>query len=209
MNTSEINNIILIFERNYKNLKIDLFKNQQKKNNFLNFGYICPGALKTVKYLSKNIKNENIKTLYNKIRRLTDALFFLELIVLYKKYINKDILVSMNKIIGNKYCKIAATITCHITKYFERLPKYLSQNLPDNFYHLRHKTLICSNDNNMVKDRINMLKKIYEGYSNTNNQNLNICNGERDGVSGCRDCCKKYFSYGQGYTTCVNNCMNY
>ena len=206
MNPSEINNIISIFESNYKNIKLSLFKDQQNKKDFLKFGYICPGASKTVKYLNKfKSKSDNIKTLYHKIRRLTDALFFVELIVLYNKYLNNKIFQEMKKIIGNNYCKIAESITCYITKYFERLPKYIFKNLPDNFYHLRHKTLICSNDKKMVEDRIKMLKKVYEGFSN---ENLNICNGQRDGISGCRDCCRNHFSTQQNYNMCVNNCMN-
>lgn len=32
------------------------------------------------------------------------------------------------------------------------------------------------------------------------------CLGKRDGVSGCRNCCKKYRN---NYNNCVNNCMNY
>ena len=39
------------------------------------------------------------------------------------------------------------------------------------------------------------------------NENFIVeCLGKRDGVSGCRDCCKKYRN---NYNNCVNNCMNY
>ena len=31
------------------------------------------------------------------------------------------------------------------------------------------------------------------------------CLGKRDGVSGCRDCCKKQKN---NYSNCVSNCMN-
>ena len=31
------------------------------------------------------------------------------------------------------------------------------------------------------------------------------CLGKRDGVSGCRDCCKKHKN---NYNKCVSNCMN-
>ena len=113
----------------------------------------------------------------------------------------------MNLLINNKSCLIAKIMTEHLSKYFSRLPKKISKNIPDNFYHLRHKTLICSNDKKLVEERINMLRRIYEGYQN--NKDLTICNGRRDGVSGCRDCCRENFGSGQDYNTCVNNCMGY
>ena len=59
----------------------------------------------------------------------------------------------------------------------------------------------------MVEERIKMLRKIYEGYQNS--KDLAICNGRRDGVSGCRDCCRENFGNGQDYNICVNNCMRY
>ena len=37
-------------------------------------------------------------------------------------------------------------------------------------------------------------------------QNIEICEGKRDGVSGCRDCCSTF--KGDNYWNCVNNCMN-
>ena len=206
MDTAELNNTIIFFEKNYKNLKpVSLLKDFKKnQNSLLNFGYICPGASKTINYLSKNAEKSNeIKILYDKIRRLTDALFFIELIYLYTKYLNENLVKLIKNKILNRHCEIATLITSHITKYFERLPKNIFNNIPDNFYHMRHKTLICSNDKNMVKDRINMLKKIY------NNKDLTICNGKRDGVSGCRDCCKKHFNDKEDYNKCVNNCMDY
>ena len=39
-----------------------------------------------------------------------------------------------------------------------------------------------------------------------NFKNIDICEGKRDGVSGCRDCCSIF--QGNDYLNCVNNCMN-
>ena len=86
----------------------------------------------------------------------------------------------------------------------KRLPKKIFKKIPDNFYHLRHKVLICSDDEKLVIERINLLKKIHKGHND-----LNICNGRRDGVSGCRDCCDKHFEKMSDYNICVKNCMNY
>lgn len=212
MKTSEINFLIFEFEKNYKMIDNSILQqklfNKKQKKGILNFGYICPGAVKTLNYIKKNISNiEHQRTLFQKIKRLTDALFFLELIILYKKYLNNKLVRDMNLLINNNSCLIAKIMTGHLTKYFSRLPKKISKNIPDNFYHLRHKTLICSNDEKMVEERIKMLRKIYEGYQNS--KDLAICNGRRDGVSGCRDCCRENFGSGQDYNTCVNNCMRY
>ena len=38
--------------------------------------------------------------------------------------------------------------------------------------------------------------------------NLAICVGKRDGVSGCRTCCSNHFSNSRDYASCVNICMN-
>lgn len=35
---------------------------------------------------------------------------------------------------------------------------------------------------------------------------ISSCLGARDGVSGCRDCCRKF---GNLYTKCVYKCMNF
>ena len=76
MNTTELNNTIIFFENNYKNVVLNLFQKEQRKQNILKFGYICPGATKTLEYLNNFIDNKDIKLLYNKIRRLTDALLY-------------------------------------------------------------------------------------------------------------------------------------
>lgn len=199
--------LLNLFESNYSNLKVkNLFEKQQKKNNILKYGFICPGATKTLKFIKKNIKSESTQKIYEKIKRFTDGLFFIELIVLYSKYIDKKFVKEMNELMNNKSCIIAKSFTKIISEQFEKLPKYISQNLPDNFYHLRHKTLICSNDKKMVEERIKMLKKIYEKYTNISK---NVCDGKRDGVSGCRDCCKENFGYGIDYQSCVDSCMKF
>lgn len=199
--------LLNLFEPRYKELKVkELFEKEQKKNNILKFGYICPGATKTLKFIKKNIKSDSTQKIFEKIKRFTDGLFFVELIALYSKYIDKKFVKEMNDLMSNKSCVIAKAFTKVISEQFEKLPKYISQNLPDNFYHLRHKTLVCSNDKKMVEDRIKMLKKIYEKFTNLSK---NICDGKRDGVSGCRDCCKKYFSSREDYLDCVDKCMKY
>mgnify|MGYP001448030996 CR=1 FL=1 len=45
------------------------------------------------------------------------------------------------------------------------------------------------------------IKGIYEGFESSQ------CLGKRDGVSGCRDCCRN--KYPENYENCVNLCMNY
>lgn len=193
--------LINILEENYDSLKLkNLFEKESNKKGLLKFGYVCPGAIKTVQYIKSNVKSERSNNIYKKIIRYTDALFFIELIELYTKYIDRKLVNKINEIIDGKSCLIAKVITKIITKQFSLLPKKIAQNLPDNFYQMRHQTLICSQDKQLVKNRINFLKKLYKG--------VNICDGKRDGVSGCRDCCGYHFdSFGE-YQTCVDSCMN-
>ena len=40
------------------------------------------------------------------------------------------------------------------------------------------------------------------------NKNYSICKDKKDGVSGCRDCCKRYFINYEEYKSCVSICMN-
>ena len=201
--------ILNIFESYYKNLKVkNLFVIQQNKKSLLRYGFICPGALKTIEFLNKNKQKFN-NDIYEKIRSFTDGLFFLELIVLYSKYINKDLVDIIKGIIGDKHCVIAKAFVKIISEEFTKLPKSIFQSLPDDFYHLRHKTLICSNDEKMVEERIKMLNKFYkEKYTNLT-KNINICDGKRDGVSGCRDCCRKHFGNTSKYNKCVDSCMTW
>ena len=59
------------------------------------------------------------------------------------------------------YCKYSEIITEEISELFGKLSSKIRRDLPDNFYHIRHNTLICSNDKDIAKKRINVLKKIY------------------------------------------------
>lgn len=44
-------------------------------------------------------------------------------------------------------------------------------------------------------------------YSYFTLKNKNYCIGKRDGVSGCRDCCKNIEV--NKYSNCVNTCMSF
>lgn len=46
----------------------------------------------------------------------------------------------------------------------------------------------------------NNIKKIKIKYDN--------CKDKKDGISGCRDCCKKYFIKYNEYKECVKVCMD-
>jgi hypothetical protein len=60
----------------YKSINlINLFKKYPKKVNGLNFGYICPGAMKTIEFLNKKSNKFDKKILKN-IALLTDFHFF-------------------------------------------------------------------------------------------------------------------------------------
>ncbi len=206
---TKINYMIDVLKEKYIYLNLKkVFLKQQNTNSILKFGYICPGASKTVKFIKKNIKNKDHERIFNKIIKYTDALFFIEIIAIYRKFVDKEVLSYVDNFTNSKYCTIAKIITKLISIQFQKLPKYISHNLPDDFYHLRHKTLICSNDKKMVNERIKMLRKFYENYTNTK-KSVDICNGKRDGVSGCRDCCRKEFGNSSNYFICVQNCMNY
>ena len=194
----------------YKVIKLkNLFKKYPKKVQGLTFGYICPGAMKTIEYLNNNSKNID-KQLLKEITLLTDFQFFIEIFVIYKEYLDEQIYSYIRKIIKNNGCKISKTITNEITKLFGKLPKTIKNKLPDDFYHIRHNTLICSRNKELANERIELLKSIYgsiEGFNNKN-ENYSLCLGKRDGVSGCRDCCNSYFSEGN-YRNCVNSCMDF
>ena len=206
----KLNYLINIFEDKYQDLKVkNLFENVQKKKDLLRFGFICPGASKNTKFISDNIKTDNHRRIFNKIIKYTDALFFIEIIALYTDYVDIEIVDYIKNFTNGKYCLIAKALTKLISKQFEKLPKYISQNLPDDFYHLRHKTLICSNDKKLVKERIKMLQKIYKKYKSIEKFSHNVCDGKRDGVAGCRTCCREKFGSGKDYQLCVSSCMNY
>ena len=168
----------------------------------LKFGYICPGAINTIQYLYKNSKTIQTKKIVSQLLKLTDALFFVEIIVIYKNYISINLFKKAKSIIGD-HCELSNQITKRISNLFAKLPKYLKKNLPDDFYHIRHDTLICSNNKKLATKRINMLKSFYKKETFTSHQCLN----KRDGVSGCRDCCSK--KYSNNYNSCVDSCMKY
>jgi hypothetical protein len=182
----------------YPELKLgNLFKQTPDNMEGLEFGYICPGAIKTISYLNKqDISNE----LREKIKSLTDFLFFLEIYAIYSKYLDSNIYEKIDDILKNRSCKISNLITEEITNLFSKLPKKIRTNLPDDFYHIRHDTLICSNNELLVDKRIKLLKSIYENFDS------HKCLGKRDGVSGCRDCCSD--EYPENYRNCVDLCMN-
>ena len=183
----------------YKEVSLNnLFKKYPKNNSGLKFGFICPGAIKTILFLKNN---KPPSKLFNQIKILTDFQFFVEIYAIYREYLDKNVYLKMKQIIGNKSCKISNLITQEITSLFSKLPNNLKKNLPDDFYHIRHDTLICSKDKKLVKKRIQLLKGIYEGFDSSQ------CLGKRDGVSGCRDCCRN--KYPENYENCVNLCMNY
>ena len=72
--------LIRIFEEDYDNLKLkNLFEKEINKKGILKFGYVCPGAIKTVQFIKSNVKSQKSKNIYQKIVRYTDALFLIKL----------------------------------------------------------------------------------------------------------------------------------
>ena len=194
----DILELMNLSESLYKDVQLEkLFKKIPNDNSGLKFGYICPGAIKTINYLKKQNISKEIK---DKIISLTDFLFFIEIYAIYSEYLNENTLKQMKRVIGNNSCNISNLITKEITKLFGELPKNIRINLPDDFYHIRHDTLICSNSKLMVEKRIQLLKSIYENFDS------HKCIGKRDGVSGCRDCCSQ--KYPDNYRNCVDLCMS-
>ena len=181
----------------YSQVKLKNFLKNTKKDKYLRFGFICPGAVGTIKYLSsKKSVNPEILT---KIKKLTDFQFFVEIYQIYKEFLDPIVYNKMKKILGRKSCAISSVITDEITNLFSQLNKNIQKNIPDNFYHIRHNTLICSKDKDLVKKRIEILRNM-EGFTSG-------CLGRRDGVSGCRTCCSN--NYPDNYNLCVTNCMKY
>ena len=192
------------FRKYYKLIKLnDFFLNNKNitKKEGLHFGFICPGAVSTVKYLNEN-ENEKNKNIISKIKLLTDFQFFIEIIVLYNKYLDKKIYNKLNNKLGGNHCELSKKITQNITTLFNSLEKHIRDNIPDNFYHVRHNTLICSNDANLAEQRIKLIKNIYSKEQ----FNINQCINKKDGISGCRDCCRSCCK--NNYQKCVNLCMN-
>ena len=187
----------------------NIFKKYPKKVQGLTFGYICPGAMKTVEYLNKTLRGMSegtiktrVKKITNEIKLLTDLQFFVEIYVIYRKFIYNDLAKKMGELIGAKGCQISELITDRITVLFGQLPVKIKSKLPDDFYHIRHNTLICSKNKKLAEKRIELLKSLYSAQENF----ANICDGKRDGVSGCRDCCR---SFNNMYSKCVSRCMRF
>ena len=207
-NNNEINEFYTQLKPYYNKISVEVFNNLPKEVNGLQFGYICPGAVKTIEYLNEFAKTNRDIEAKREIIRLTDLQFFIEIIVVYTDYITtKDSLNKVRQILKNQSCNISKKITEKITNLFSSLSKDLRENLPDDFYHIRHNTLICSNDPNLAKERIRLLKSIYNKKENFYNYNNLSCLGKRNGVSGCRDCCSKLDN--TNYSKCVSSCMNY
>ena len=54
------------------------------------------------------------------------------------------------------------------------------------------------------KKKYNNLKK----QSGGSQPPVSICNGKKDGISGCRTCCKFHFKNPNDYGKCVDLCMD-
>lgn len=50
-----------------------------------------------------------------------------------------------------------------------------------------------------------ILNSMCQGKENFINSGIDKCRGKRDGVSGCRDCCRTQVP--NNYTECVSHCM--
>ena len=157
--------------------------------------------MKTVEYLNKNAKLIK-RGVLPKIKTLTDLQFFIEIYVVYKDYLSVSLVKKMKSLIGRKSCSLSVDITDELTKLFGELPEKIRLNLPDDFYHIRHNTLICSKSKTLAKQRIKLLKTIYSG-------GVRSCLGRRNGVSGCRNCCKTMTKKINKYSNCVTKCMNF
>jgi hypothetical protein len=194
----------------YKDIKLNnLFKKYPKKISGLTFGYICPGAMKTVDYLNKNYNKmtKPHKEIVSTIKLLTDFQFFIEIIVIYKNYISENIYREVTKILKNNSCAISKTITEEITQLLGKLPQKIKNDIPDNFYHIRHNTLICSKNKELANERIELLKSIYGDVEPSPKDNYSNCLGKRDGITGCKDCCNHYFQ--NNSNECLGKCMDF
>ena len=215
MNRDKVNMVIKQVKPLYKDIKLhNLFKKYPKQVKGLRFGYICPGAMKTIYFLNSkasNTKNSNskkINTLVKEIKKLSDFQFFIEIYVIYKDYLDESLKRDITKILKNNACNMSTFITKEITRLLGELPSKIKENLPDDFYHIRHNTLICSKNKTLAQERISLLKSIYGTTESFNNRdNTTQCLGKKDGISGCRDCCNHFFS--NNTHGCVKGCMNF
>ena len=209
-NSIEIDRFYTQLKPYYNKIKVEVFDTLPKDKSGLQFGYICPGAVKTIEYLNQFVRSQEDIKVTKEIMKLTDLQFFIEIIVVYSDYIvTTDRLKEVNQILNNQSCNISEKITEKITNLFSRLSTEVRYEIPDDFYHIRHNTLICSNDPFLAKERIRLLKSMYNKKENFNNYNYksSSCLGKRNGVSGCRDCCSKVDD--TDYQTCVSACMSY
>ena len=68
---------------------------------------------------------------------------------------------------------------------------------------------IKKNTTNLIDKSVCLSKIVSNDFQqNLNQKPLAICKGKRNGVSGCRDCCKKNFNDINMYEKCVFICMN-
>ena len=86
-------------------------------------------------------------------------------------------------------------------------------NIPDDFYHIRHNTLICSDDQKLADERINLLLSMY-GKKKEKKKVDELCEyivhsdrrqAFRFGKSGCEDCCRDK----EDHAACLAFCMGH
>ena len=189
----------MVFSKYYDIKLENLFENYPMENSGLVFGFICPGAMKTLKHLNDNSKDNKDKEITTKISKLTDFQFLIEIVVIYKNYVkDKSKLKELETLLDGKHCEYSKEITKEISRLFRELSLTVSVNIPDNFYHIRHNTLICSNDQKLADERINLLISMY-GKKKEKKKVDELCEhivhsdrrqAFRFGKSGCEDCCR-------------------
>ena len=138
-----------------------ILKKMPVKIKGLKFGFVCPGAMNTIKYLNKFNQGKEYKNIIKNISVFTDLLFFIEIIELYRYYIDNTLYKTAQLFLKNNSCEYSNSITLIISEQFALLPKNISKNIPDKFYHIRHNALICSKNKKIAKDRIKLLQSIY------------------------------------------------
>lgn len=151
-------------EKVYKKIVLkDFFVKKPNKQSELHFGYICPGAIKTVNFLTQKSKTTSDIKNTKEIIKYTDALFYIEIIALYKEYISAENYNIGRKLLGSNtnMCRLASKYASLITKNIGQLSAHLKENLPDDFYHIRHETLVCSKNKKIAQSRIDLIKSIY------------------------------------------------
>ena len=195
----------MMFSKFYDMKLENLFENYPYQENGLVFGYICPGAMKTIEHLNLKSNSKEDKEITQKIKRLTDFQFLIEIAVIYKDYIkNKSTLKELEKLLNGKHCEYSKEITKEITSLLSKLSNTARVNIPDDFYHIRHNTLICSDDQKLANERINLMKSMY-GKKIIGEKVDQLCEGRRDGKSGCQDCCRDK----EDYDKCLDFCMKH